>query len=99
MPTDAAAKGTGATGFGRGRAAELLELLLADELGVSALAFTGNVVFDAEQIRDTATYEDLRQLAEGVPYVLVNGTLVVDQHGLLVLSDGKTSADFQAARS
>jgi len=38
------------------------------------------VVFDGEQIRDTATYEDPRQLAEGVPYVLVNGTLVVDQH-------------------
>jgi N-acyl-D-amino-acid deacylase len=38
------------------------------------------VVFDAERVRDAATYEEPRQLAEGVPYVLVNGTLVVDQH-------------------
>jgi N-acyl-D-amino-acid deacylase len=37
------------------------------------------VVFDAARVRDTATYEQPRQLADGVPYVMVNGTLVVDQ--------------------
>jgi N-acyl-D-amino-acid deacylase len=33
---------------------------------------------DPETIRDTATYEDPRRLPEGIPYVIVNGTLVVD---------------------
>jgi N-acyl-D-amino-acid deacylase len=33
---------------------------------------------DPETIRDTATYEDPRQLPEGIPYVIVNGTIVVD---------------------
>jgi N-acyl-D-amino-acid deacylase len=33
---------------------------------------------DPETIRDTATYEDPRRLPEGVPYVIVNGTVVVD---------------------
>jgi N-acyl-D-amino-acid deacylase len=33
---------------------------------------------DPETIRDTATYEDPRQLPEGVPYVIVNGVVVVD---------------------
>ena len=28
--------------------------------------------------RDTATYEDPRRLPEGVPYVIVNGVVVVD---------------------
>ena len=31
-----------------------------------------------ETIRDTATYEDPRRQPEGVPYVLVNGVVVVD---------------------
>ncbi len=33
---------------------------------------------DPERIRDTATYEEPRQLPEGIPYVIVNGTVVVD---------------------
>jgi N-acyl-D-amino-acid deacylase len=33
---------------------------------------------DPERIRDTATYEDPRQLPEGIPYVIVNGAVVVD---------------------
>ena len=40
------------------------------------------VAFDAEHVRDAATYEDPKRPAEGVPYVLVNGTLVVDQYRL-----------------
>lgn len=35
------------------------------------------VVFDLERLRDTATYEDPHQLAEGMVHVLVNGTLAV----------------------
>jgi N-acyl-D-amino-acid deacylase len=37
-------------------------------------------VFDADQVRDTATYEDPRHAPAGIPYVLVNGTLVIDEH-------------------
>jgi N-acyl-D-aspartate/D-glutamate deacylase len=36
------------------------------------------VVFDPERVRALATYEDPRQFPEGIPYVLVNGQLVVD---------------------
>lgn len=36
------------------------------------------VCLDPERVRDTATYENPRQLPEGIPYVLVNGRLVVD---------------------
>jgi N-acyl-D-amino-acid deacylase len=37
------------------------------------------VCFDPEAICDTATYEEPRRLPEGIPYVLVNGRLVVDE--------------------
>ncbi len=37
------------------------------------------VCFDAERVRDTATYEQPRQHPVGIPYVLVNGVLVKDQ--------------------
>jgi N-acyl-D-aspartate/D-glutamate deacylase len=35
-------------------------------------------VFDPERVRALATYEDPRRFPEGIPYVLVNGELVVD---------------------
>lgn len=38
------------------------------------------VVFDPDRVRDRATYEEPRADPEGVPFVLVNGVLVVD-HG------------------
>jgi N-acyl-D-amino-acid deacylase len=37
------------------------------------------VVFDPAQVRDVATYDKPHAYAEGVPYVLVNGVLVVDK--------------------
>ena len=37
------------------------------------------VVFDSERIIDNATYDDPRQFPTGVPYVLVNGQVAVDQ--------------------
>jgi N-acyl-D-amino-acid deacylase len=37
------------------------------------------VVFDADALRDTATYENPRSYPEGVSFVAVNGTLVVDE--------------------
>jgi N-acyl-D-amino-acid deacylase len=36
------------------------------------------VVFDAERVIDTATYDDPAQYPVGIPYVLVNGTIAVD---------------------
>ncbi|HLZ26221.1 MAG TPA: D-aminoacylase [Chloroflexota bacterium] len=36
------------------------------------------VCFDASRIRDTATYADPRRAPEGVPFVLVNGEIVID---------------------
>jgi N-acyl-D-aspartate/D-glutamate deacylase len=36
------------------------------------------VVFDADRIIDTATYDDPAQYPVGIPYVLVNGTIAVD---------------------
>ena len=40
--------------------------------------FADVAVFDAERIIDNATYDDSRQYAAGVPYVLVNGQVAVD---------------------
>jgi len=37
------------------------------------------VVFDAVQVNDTATYDDPCQFPTGIPYVLVNGQVAVDQ--------------------
>lgn len=36
------------------------------------------VVFDLERIRDTATFFEPHQYAEGIDYVLINGEFVVD---------------------
>lgn len=36
-------------------------------------------VFDPVRVIDTATFEDELSFSEGIPYVLVNGTLVVDE--------------------
>ena len=35
-------------------------------------------VFDPAAVRDVATYDDPRRLAEGFEYVAVNGELVLD---------------------
>ena len=37
------------------------------------------VVFDAERIMDNATYDDPRQFPTGIPFVVVNGHVAVDQ--------------------
>ena len=37
------------------------------------------VIFDDQRIIDTATYDDPKQFPVGIPYVLVNGSVSVDQ--------------------
>jgi N-acyl-D-aspartate/D-glutamate deacylase len=37
------------------------------------------VLFDADRVIDTATYDDPRQYPAGIPYVLVNGQVAVDK--------------------
>jgi N-acyl-D-amino-acid deacylase len=51
---------------------------LKDRGAIREGAVADVVVFDAARIRDTATYTEPQQLAEGVRYVLVNGVLVFD---------------------
>ena len=41
--------------------------------------FADVVVFDAEHIIDNATYDDPTQFPTGIPFVLVNGQVAVDQ--------------------
>jgi N-acyl-D-aspartate/D-glutamate deacylase len=36
------------------------------------------VCFDPERVRDRATYQDPRRAPEGIPFVLVNGEIVID---------------------
>jgi N-acyl-D-amino-acid deacylase len=36
------------------------------------------VLFDPDTVRDTATFDDPRQRAEGIPYVFVNGVAAID---------------------
>jgi N-acyl-D-amino-acid deacylase len=41
--------------------------------------FADLVIFDEQKINDRATFDDPIAYPEGVPFVLVNGALVVDQ--------------------
>ena len=36
------------------------------------------VIFDPDRVADTATYENPKQYPKGIDYVLVNGTVVID---------------------
>jgi N-acyl-D-amino-acid deacylase len=56
------------------------------------------VVFDADRVRDTATYEQPRQLADGVPYVMVNGVLAVDQQRMTGALPGRALRRSDAIR-
>jgi dihydroorotase/N-acyl-D-amino-acid deacylase len=47
------------------------------------------VVFDPETIHDVATFEDPNRLSQGMEYVLVNGTLVIDGGKMTGAKPGK----------
>ena len=51
---------------------------LADRGTLRAGAYADVTCIDPDTIRDTATFEQPRRLPDGIPYVLVNGELVVD---------------------
>ncbi|WP_239491282.1 amidohydrolase family protein [Luteitalea sp. TBR-22] len=62
-------------------------------------------IFDAARIVDRATYEQPRQYAEGIAYVVVNGTVVLDrgEHtharpGTVLRSRAKAGSDQEPAR-
>jgi N-acyl-D-amino-acid deacylase len=43
-------------------------------------AWADLVIFNAQTVADRATYTDPHQYPEGIPYVIVNGVVVIDQH-------------------
>jgi len=60
----------------------------AQILGISDRGVLGEgkwadiVLFDPEKIDDTATYQEPISYPEGIPYVFVNGKLVVEEQRL-----------------
>jgi N-acyl-D-amino-acid deacylase len=47
------------------------------------------ILFDPETIHDTATYENPVSYPEGIPYVFVNGELVVDRYRVTAKRPGR----------
>ncbi|WP_236796872.1 amidohydrolase family protein [Amycolatopsis sp. GM8] len=59
-----------------GRPARRLRL---DDRGLVKEGYAADLVlFDPDTVRDTATFDDPRQQAEGIPYVFVNGIAALD---------------------
>jgi N-acyl-D-aspartate/D-glutamate deacylase len=42
-------------------------------------AWADLVLFNAQTVADRATYNDPHQYPEGIPYIIVNGEVVIDQ--------------------
>jgi N-acyl-D-amino-acid deacylase len=51
---------------------------LADRGRLAEGSHADIVIFDADRVRDRATFEDPHQYPDGIDYVIVNGALVVD---------------------
>jgi N-acyl-D-aspartate/D-glutamate deacylase len=43
-------------------------------------AWADLALFNAQTVADMATYSEPHQYPEGIPYVIVNGTIVIDQY-------------------
>jgi N-acyl-D-aspartate/D-glutamate deacylase len=55
------------------------QVLGLKDRGLLREGFCGDVVIlDPDTVADTATYDDPKQYPKGIPYVLVNGTVVID---------------------
>jgi N-acyl-D-amino-acid deacylase len=52
---------------------------LRDRGVIEERAWADLVLFNAETVADKATYNDSHQYPEGIPYVIVNGVVVIDQ--------------------
>jgi N-acyl-D-amino-acid deacylase len=52
---------------------------LSDRGVIREGAWTDLVLFNAQTVADRATYTDPHQYAEGIPYVVVSGVVVIDQ--------------------
>jgi N-acyl-D-amino-acid deacylase len=52
-------------------------------------AYADIVVFDLGRVRDTATYQEPHQLAEGMVHVLVNGRLAIDDGAFSEMLHGR----------
>jgi N-acyl-D-aspartate/D-glutamate deacylase len=65
-------------------------VMALDQRGVIAPGEVADiVVFDLNSIRDKATYDDPHQLCEGLEYVLVNGSMAVDNGAFTDTMSGK----------
>jgi N-acyl-D-amino-acid deacylase len=64
-------------------------MYLADRGVLKAGMWADVVVFDPATIKDVATFEDPNQLSQGMAYVLVNGTPVIDQGKMTGTLPGK----------
>lgn len=63
-----------------GMSAKRFSLTLRGQIQVGYYA--DMVIFDAETIVDTATYQDPKQLSDGIKYVLVNGVITYKEHAM-----------------
>jgi N-acyl-D-amino-acid deacylase len=70
--------------------ASAARLDLAERGVVANGYFADLVVFDPVRVRALATYEEPRRYPEGIPYVLVNGVLVVDGGAHTGATPGRT---------
>ena len=63
---------------------------LKDRGEISVGKFADIVIFDDEHITDRATFEDPEQFPEGIPFVIVNGRVAVDNERLTGVLAGET---------